>query len=222
MPKTVTSSRGILIPRDPSVSPSSLLSTRNTSRLNANVTNANHGPCTRSAGNPISTLNTMQVNPAMAIASEERHVRKRRAHPADGDLATRVEQDRDVGPDPEEPRLGQGDLAGEAVDEVRPDADDAEDREQAQVEQRRSRAPDGEHDEECETSGQRRPLDDDPGPRIQRHQQVEADDADECQRPQPHDPREVGSSEREASRPARSPRWRRRRVATRPLPARPP
>ena len=69
MPKTVTSSRGILIPRDPSVSPSSLLSTRNTSRLNANVTNANHGPCTRSAGNPMSTLNTMQVNPAMAIAT---------------------------------------------------------------------------------------------------------------------------------------------------------
>ena len=57
------------MPRDPPVSPISLFSTRNTSRLNASVTKANHGPCTRSAGNPTSTLMTMQDTPAMAMAT---------------------------------------------------------------------------------------------------------------------------------------------------------
>ncbi len=56
------------MPRDPSVSPTSLFSTRNTSRLKARVTNASHGPCTRSAGKPISTLKAMQVRPATAMA----------------------------------------------------------------------------------------------------------------------------------------------------------
>ena len=69
MPRTTRSVRAILIPRDPSVSPSSLLSTRNTSRLKARVTKASHGPCTRSAGKPINTLITMQASPAMAIVS---------------------------------------------------------------------------------------------------------------------------------------------------------
>ena len=130
------------MPRDPPVSPISLFSTRNTSRLNANVTNANHGPCTRSAGNPTSTLTTMQNIPAMAMATRNGRFGNVVRHPADGDLATGVEQHRDVGADPQEGGLGQGDLAGEAVDEVRSDADDPEHGEQTEVEQRRVRAPD--------------------------------------------------------------------------------
>ena len=55
------------MPRAPPESASSLLSTRYTSRLKAKVTNASHGPRTRSAGIPIRTLNTMLTATAMGI-----------------------------------------------------------------------------------------------------------------------------------------------------------
>ncbi len=128
---------------------------------------------------------------------QERYVRKCHSHAADGNLAASVEQHRRVGPDPQEPRLSQGDLSGETVDEVRPDADDAEHREQAQVEQRRVRPPDREHNEERKAPRQRHPLDDDPGPGIHRHEQVEGDDGENGRHPQPHDSRELRSPEGE-------------------------
>ena len=183
------------IPREPPVSPISLFSTRNTSRLNASVTKANHGPCTRSAGNPTNTLMSMHETPAMAMATRNGRFGNVMVDPANGDLAAGVEQHRHVGADAEECRLGQRHLAGEPMDEVRSDADDPEHGEQPEVEQRRVGATDGEHGEEGEASGQRRPLDDSTGPRSGRPTQVESEEGDGSNPPHPHHPGELRSPE---------------------------
>ncbi len=126
---------------------------------------------------------------------QEREVRQGHGGAADDDLATGVEEHGDIGADPQERRLGQGDLAGESVGQVRPDAHHAEDREQSHVEQGRVRPPDREHDEEGEASGERRPFDGHAGPRLDRDQQVEHDDSDERHHPEPDDPVELRVSE---------------------------
>ena len=136
----------------------------------------------------------------MAMATRNGTLGNVALNPADGDLATRVEQHRDVGPDAEERGLRQGDLPGEAVDQVRPDAHDPEHGEQAQVEQRRGRAADGKDHQKGEASGQRRPLDDRSGPRPGRPVQVETEQGDDGQPPHPQHASELRVAPRGAAR----------------------
>ena len=150
IPSTVKSSRSTRRPRDPRVRSSSLFSTRNTNRLNASVTNASHGPWTRSAGMPISTLNAMLTMMAIGIVSRNGRSGRSTLMPHSRDLTAGIKEDRCVGADAEERGLSQRDLACEALRQVHPDHDDCEHHEDAHVDHGRVGAPDREHDEECE------------------------------------------------------------------------